>query len=171
MPSIYLSRPLQNKIGFFSTVIQLYFNCNSTKAAINYSCISIFNWCPNVPSYITVVIQLLTMARVVRQSQFGTWKYRWLKSSRILFCYEIHGIRDDVIECFATTFLHTHSWLNWVVELNFIFLWNTRNSRWCYWMFCDHFSAHSLLAKLGRGIRDENLCYFDGLLIDSLHMH
>ena len=35
----------------------------------------------------------------------------------------------------------------------------------------DHFSAHSLLAKLGRGIRDENLCYFDGLIIDSLHIH
>ena len=32
--------------------------------------------------------------------------------------YQYHELRFvyDVIECFTTTFLHTHSWLNWVDE-------------------------------------------------------
>ena len=38
------------------------------------------------------------MARVVKQLQFGTWKYRWLKSGKaveFLTFYEIHRIRDE----------------------------------------------------------------------------
>ena len=28
----------------------------------------------------------------------------------------VHRLRFDFIECFTTTFLRTHSWLNWVDE-------------------------------------------------------
>ena len=33
-----------------------------------------------------------------------------------LFELGAHLIRFDFIECFTITFLHTHSWLNWVDE-------------------------------------------------------
>ena len=31
-------------------------------------------------------------------------------------CISWRPVEFDLIECFMTTFLHTHSWLNWVDE-------------------------------------------------------